>query len=162
MARKRHTPEQIIRKLREAEVELAKGLTTADVVRKLEITEQTYYRWRKEYGGLRLDQAKRLKELEKEKARLKKLVADQALDNSILKEAAEGNFSARREGAEPSYMCANGLASPSVGPVACWGRPARPSVTSPEHVPTSRGWSLGSSSWRASTAAMGTVGSRPC
>ena len=57
MARKRHTPEQIIRKLREAEVELAKGLTTADVVRKLEITEQTYYRWRKEYGGLRLDQA---------------------------------------------------------------------------------------------------------
>jgi len=92
MARKRHTPEQIIRKLREAEVELAKGLTTADVVRKLEITEQTYYRWRKEYGGLRLDQAKRLKDLEKENARLKKLVADQALDNSILKEAATGNF----------------------------------------------------------------------
>jgi transposase-like protein len=92
MARKRHTPEQIIRKLREAEVELANGLTTADVVRKLEITEQTYYRWRKEYGGLRLDQAKRLKELEKENARLKKLVADQALDNSILKEATTGNF----------------------------------------------------------------------
>ena len=92
MARKRHTPEQIIRKLREAEVELSKGLTTADVARKLEITEQTYYRWRKEYGGLRLDQAKRLKELEKENARLKKLVADQALDNSILKEAATGNF----------------------------------------------------------------------
>ena len=92
MARKRHTPEQIIRKLREAEVELAKGLTTADVVRKLEITEQTYYRWRKEYGGLRLDQAKRLKELEKENARLKKLVADQALDNAILKEVSSGNF----------------------------------------------------------------------
>ena len=92
MGRKRFTPEQIIQKLRTAEVELAKGLTTADVVRKLEITEQTYYRWRKEYGGLRLDQAKRLKELEKENARLKKLVADQALDNSILKEAAEGNF----------------------------------------------------------------------
>ncbi len=92
MARKRHTPEQIIRKLREADVELAKGLTRADVVRKLEITEQTYYRWRKEYGGLRLDQAKRLRELEKENARLKKLVADQALENSILKEAATGNF----------------------------------------------------------------------
>ena len=92
MAKNRHTPEQIIRKLREAEVELANVLTTADVIRKLEITEQTYYRWRKEYGGLRLDQAKRLKELEKENARLKKLVADQALDNSILKEAAEGNF----------------------------------------------------------------------
>jgi len=92
MVRKRHTPEPIIRKLREAAVELAKGQTTADVVRKLGITEQTYYRWRKEYGGLRLDQAKRLKALEKENARLKKLVADQALDNSILKEAATGNF----------------------------------------------------------------------
>ena len=79
MARKRHTPEQIIRKLREAEVELAKGLTTADVVLKFEITEQTYYRRRKGYGGLRFDQAKRLKELEKENARQKKLVADQAL-----------------------------------------------------------------------------------
>ena len=92
MSRKRHTPEQIIRKLREAEVELSKGQTTGDVVRKLGITEQTYYRWRKEYGGLRLDQAKRLRELEKENARLKKLVADQALDNAILKEAASGNF----------------------------------------------------------------------
>ncbi len=92
MPRKRHTPEQIIRKLREAEVELAQGQTTVDGVRKLGITEQTYYRWRKAYGGLRLDQAKRLKELEKENARLKKLLAEQALDNSILKEAASGNF----------------------------------------------------------------------
>jgi len=92
MPRKRHTPEQIIRKLREAEVELAKGLTTVDVVRKLGITEQTYYRWRKEYGGLRMDQAKRLKELEKENSRLKKLLAEQSLDNAILKEAASGNF----------------------------------------------------------------------
>ncbi len=92
MGRKHHTPEQIIRKLREAEVELAKGQSTAEVARKLGIAEQTYYRWRREYGGLRLDQAKRLKELEKENARLKKLVADQALDNAILKEAASGNF----------------------------------------------------------------------
>ncbi len=92
MGRKRHTAEQIIRKLREAEVELGKGQTTGDVVRKLGITEQTYYRWRKEYGGLRLDQAKRLKELEKENARLKRVVADQALDNAILKEVASGNF----------------------------------------------------------------------
>jgi putative transposase len=90
--RKRHTPEQIIRKLREAEVELAKGQTTVDVVRKLGITEQTYYRWRKEYGGLRMDQAKRLKELEKENSRLKKLLAEQALDNAILKEVSSGNF----------------------------------------------------------------------
>ncbi len=92
MGRKRHTAEQIIRKLREVEVELGRGLKTPEVCRKLGITEQTYYRWRKEYGGLRLDQAKRLKELEKENTRLKKLVADQALDNAILKEAASGNF----------------------------------------------------------------------
>ncbi len=92
MGRKRHTGEQIIAKLREAEVELAQGQPLAEVVRKLEIAEQTYYRWRKEYGGLRVDQAKRLKELEKENARLKKLVADQDLDHAILKEVASGNF----------------------------------------------------------------------
>ncbi len=92
MGRKRHTAEQIIGKLRTAEIELAKGLGTAEVVRKLGITEQTYYRWRKEYGGLRLDQAKRLRELEKENARLKKLVADQTLDNAILKEVSSGKF----------------------------------------------------------------------
>ncbi len=92
MGRKRHTAEEIIGKLREAEVALAKGQPLALVVRKLGIAEQTYYRWRKEYGGLRVDQAKRLKELEKENGRLKKLVADQALDNAILKEVASGNF----------------------------------------------------------------------
>ena len=92
MGRKRHTAEQIIAKLREAEVALAKGQPLALVVRKLEIAEQTYYRWRKEYGGRRVDQAKRLKELEKENVRLKRLVADQALDNAILKEVASGNF----------------------------------------------------------------------
>ncbi len=92
MGQKRHTPEQIIAKLREAEVELAKGQSAVEVARKLGITEQTYYRWRKEFGGLRIDQAKRLKELEKENARLKKLVADQALDNAILKETASGKF----------------------------------------------------------------------
>ncbi len=92
MGRKRHTAEQIIGKLRTVEIELAKSLGTAEVVRRLGITEQTYYRWRKEYGGLRLDQAKRLKELEKENTRLKKLVADQALDNAILKEVSSGKF----------------------------------------------------------------------
>ena len=92
MSRKRHTPEQIIRKLREVDVELAKDQTTGDVVRKLGITEQTYYRWRKEYGGLKVDQAKRLKDLEKENSRLKRLLADAHLDNAILKDVAEGNF----------------------------------------------------------------------
>ncbi len=92
MARKRHTPEQIISKLRQVEIELGKGRPVRDVVKQIAITEQTYYRWRKEYGGLRLDQARRLKQLERENARLKKLVAEQALDNAILKEAAEGNW----------------------------------------------------------------------
>jgi transposase-like protein len=92
MAKKRHTAEQIIAKLREAEVELAKGQPISKVVRKLGITDQTYYRWRKEYGGLRVDQARRFKEVEKENARLKKLVADLSFDNAILKEAAYPNF----------------------------------------------------------------------
>jgi len=92
MGSKRHTAEQIIHKLRAAEVELAKGSTVQAVVKKLGITEQTYYRWRKEYGGLRTDQAKRLKVLERENARLKKLLAEAHLDNAILREAAEGNF----------------------------------------------------------------------
>ena len=91
MSRKRFTAEQIIPKLREAEVELAKGRPVEQVVKKLGVTVQTYYRWRKEYGGLRMDQAKRLKELEKENARLKKLVAEAELDKAILKEAALGN-----------------------------------------------------------------------
>lgn len=86
MARKRYTIEQIIRHLREAEVELAKGATTVEVCRKLGISEQTYYRWRKEYGGLRTDQARRLRELERENARLKKLLAESMLDNAILKD----------------------------------------------------------------------------
>jgi transposase-like protein len=90
--KRRHTDEQIIHKLREAEVALAQGKTTKDVCKQLEVTEQTYYRWRKEYGGLKVDQAKRLRDLERENSRLKRMVADQALDISILREAASGNF----------------------------------------------------------------------
>ena len=92
MGRKGPRMEKVINKLREAEVELAKGQTVRAVARKLGISEHTYYRWRKEYGGLKLDQAKRLKELEKENSRLKRVVADQALDIAILKEAANPNF----------------------------------------------------------------------
>ena len=90
--RTRYTVEQIIPMLREAEVELARGATVAQVCRKIGVTEPTYYRWRKEYGSLRMDQAKRLKVLEKENARLKRLLADAELDKAILKEAASGNF----------------------------------------------------------------------
>ena len=92
MVKKAFKPEQIIGKLREAEVLLSQGLTVGKASRKLGITEQTYYRWRREYGGMRVEQAKRFKELEKENNRLKKLVADISLDNAILKEAARGNF----------------------------------------------------------------------
>ena len=92
MKKRRFTPEQIIEKLREAEVRLSKGETLGKTCRTLEVSEQTYYRWRKEYGGMRIDQAKRLKEIEKENGRLRKLVADLSLENAILKEANEGNF----------------------------------------------------------------------
>ena len=92
MGRKRFTPEQIIRKLREAEVALSKGQTVAQACRQLEIVEQTYYRWRKEYGGMKVSQAHRLKELRKENAQLKNAVAELTLDKQILKEALEGNY----------------------------------------------------------------------
>ena len=92
MVEKAYTPEQIIGKLREAEILLSQEANIAEASKKIGVTEQTYYRWRKEYGGMRVEQAKRLKDLEKENVRLKKLVADLSLDNSILKEAARGNF----------------------------------------------------------------------
>ena len=92
MGRKIYSPEKIVRKLREAEVLISQGNTIAQASRLLGITEQTYYRWRKQYGGMQVSQAKRLKELENENARLKKLVADLSLDKAILKEAAKGNF----------------------------------------------------------------------
>ena len=91
MVRKGYTPEQIINKLREAEVLLSQGGTIAVITRKIGVSDHTYYRWRKEYGGMRVDQAQRLKELEQENSRLKRLVADLSLDNAILKEAARGN-----------------------------------------------------------------------
>jgi transposase-like protein len=92
MRRKGYTAEQIIRKLREADVLLSKGDTVGQVIRKLGISDVTYYRWRKEYGGMQVEQARKLKELEQENARLKKLVADLSLDNAILKEVSKGNF----------------------------------------------------------------------
>ena len=92
MPQKRYKPEQIIMKLRDAEVELSKGNDIGRVCRKLGFTEQTYYRWRKKYGGMKVEQARRYKELEAENTRLKKLVADLALDKEILKEAASKNF----------------------------------------------------------------------
>ena len=92
MPRKRYSVEQILSKLRESEVLQSKGAKVPETCRQIGVSEQTYYRWRKEYGGLRVNQAKRLKDLEKENARLKKLIAEQALDIEILKEASSGNF----------------------------------------------------------------------
>ena len=92
MGKRKFTVEEIINKLREAEVLQSKGMAQAEVVRQLGVSDVTYYKWRKEYGGLRIDQAKRFKEIEQENARLRKVVADLTIDNSILKEAARGNF----------------------------------------------------------------------
>ena len=92
MPRKKYTAEQIIAILRDAEILIAEGHSIATTSRKLGITEQTYYRWRKEYGGMKVEHAKRLKELEKENSRLKKLLAEAELDKAILREAASGNF----------------------------------------------------------------------
>ena len=92
MPRQRYTKEQIINKLRQAEVLISQGRSIREVAKELTISDHTYYRWRREYGGIRTDQAKRLKMLEKENDRLKKLVADLALSNAILKDAAEGNL----------------------------------------------------------------------
>jgi transposase-like protein len=92
MARKRYAPEEIIGHLRTIEIDVGRGTAVGDACRKLGLTEQTYYRWKREYGGLRVGQAKRLKALEQENGRLKRLVADLSLDNAILKEVASGNF----------------------------------------------------------------------
>ena len=92
MSTKRYKPEQIVNLLRQVEVEIANGKTTPQACRDAQITAQTYYRWRKEYGGLKLDQAKRLKELEKENSRLKRLVAELSLEKQVLREVAQGNF----------------------------------------------------------------------
>jgi len=92
MNRKRFSPEQIVNKLREADVLIAKGQTVSQVCKQIGVTGVTYYRWRKEYGGMKTDQARRLKELERENARLKRLLADAELDKAILREAAHPNF----------------------------------------------------------------------
>jgi putative transposase len=92
MKRRRHTPEQIVRKLREGDRLLNEGTDLAEVLRHLEVSESSWNRWRAQYGGMKADEAKRLKELERENSRLKKLVAEQALDIDMLKELAEGNF----------------------------------------------------------------------
>ena len=122
MPRKRYTPEEVIQHLRTVELDTGKGLAVLDACRKLGITEQTYYRWKKEYGGLRVDQAKRLKALEQENLRLKRIVANQALDLSIVKAVASGHVSARPADGRPWGTRSPCFRSPNAGRV---GRSAK-------------------------------------
>jgi len=118
MPGKRLTPEQIIGVLRQAEVELAQGRRVGEVCRGLGISEASFYRWRSEYGGLKVDQARRMKELERENARLKRAVAELTLAKQILKEAAEGKYQAPSAAGPVSVMCKLRSASPNAGPAA--------------------------------------------
>jgi len=136
MGAKRYSTEQIIVKLRQAEIEMGRGVKVPEVCRKLGISEQTFYRWRKRYGGLDRSEVRRLKALEQENARLKKLLAESLIDNAILKEAASGNFRARlAEGSSWSTPSAS-RASPSAARVGLWASPVRPSATVDRHGPT--------------------------
>ncbi len=158
MGRPRHTPEQIIGKLREAEVALAKGHTVVQVCRSLGITEQTCSRWRQEYGGLQGDQAKRLKDVERENARLKRAVADVTLDTRMLKEAAEGHCSAQRGAVGAWHRSARRWASRSGGRIGCWASPARPNGITDRPLMMRRCSLPTSSAWPANTDAMGLAG----
>src|SRR5919205_2850276 len=113
MARKRHTPDEIVAKLRQVDVLVSQGQTVAEAIRALGVSEVTYYRWRREFGGLKSDQVKRLKDLEAENARLRRAVADLTLDKQILAEAARGSFSAPRAGAPVLSTCGGPCPSPS-------------------------------------------------
>lgn len=125
--RRRHTPEQIVRKLREGEKLLGQGTELPEVLKHLEIIEATWYRWRNQYGGMTADDVKRLKELERENARLKKLVAEQAMDIDMLKEVHRGNWSAPTASAALSRCCGNGSGCLNGVPVWWSASTARPS-----------------------------------
>ena len=121
MARKKHSAEQIVAILRQIEVEVANHKPTGQACREAGITEQTYYRWRKEYGGLKLEQARRRKELEKENARLRRLVTELSLEKQVLKDVAEGIFLALNGGVARSGMHASSIGCRSGMPAGCWG-----------------------------------------
>jgi putative transposase len=128
MPGKRHSPEQILRKLREVEVALARGEAVARAVRQIAVTEQTYYRWRNEYGGLSIDQARKLKKLELENARLERAVADLTLDKLILKEAAEGNFQALHVAESVLTTFGRYWMFMNAEPAGCWDNQEQPGV----------------------------------
>lgn len=121
MARKKHPAEEIVAKLRQVDLLLLQGKSAAEAVRAIGLTEATYYRWRREYGGLKSDQVRRLKELEAENARLRRAVSDLTVEKQILKEAARGNFGAPPAAAPAWTMLSPSLVSPSAWPAGCWG-----------------------------------------
>src|SRR5262249_30741767 len=143
MRSKRYSAEQIVAKLREAEKLQAQGLTIPQACKRLGISQQTFYRWRIRYGALKEDEAQRLKALEQENARLKKIVAEQALDISMLKDLQRGNWGARRAGETLSASWASGGGCRSVGPARSSGSTARRSATSGCRRSTSSSWSPG-------------------
>ena len=130
MKRRRHTPEQIVRKLREADRLLAEGQEVPEVAKQLEVSEATYHRWRAQYGGLKADDVRRLKELEGENARLKRIVADKELQIQALKELGRGTWCARPAGAAPSSTSSRCSGSPSGGRASWSGSSALPNATS--------------------------------
>ena len=148
--RKRHAPEQIIAMLRAIEVAVAQGRRVVETCREHVISEQTYYRWRAEFGGLKPDQAKRLKELERETQRLCKAVADLTQDKPILQEGGAGK---RLSPAPASRRSSSPLASPNAGPAGCLARHARPSVMHPLFRPTRMRSRRPSCGWPVSMAA---------
>ena len=157
MPKKRYTPEEIIQHLRTVELDTGKGLAVLDSCRKLGITEQTYYRWKKEYGGLRVDQAKRLKGLEQENLRLKRIVADQALDLSILKEVAAGHFYARPADAKPWSTPSPCSVCRSAGRVWQSASSGPPIGMCCSRIPIASGCASESSPWPKRTGGMATA-----
>jgi putative transposase len=167
MKRKHHTPEQIIHKLRQADAELAAGQPIAAICQKLGVAEATFHRWRNQYGGMKANDARRLKELERENARLKRLVADQALDQAILKEAlrlvgrsSTSSLLARRGAVRPSTTCRRSWRSRSVGPVESSVSRGLPSGTRRGTRTATDRWCSGCWNWSGRIRATVTAGSR--
>src|SRR5215212_5768997 len=162
MPRKRHKPEEIVAKLRQVDVLVSQGQGVADAVRSIGVTEVTYHRWRQEFGGLKTEQVKRLKELETENARLRRAVADLTLDKLILREAAAGNYRAPRVAAPASSTSEGSFGSPSAAPAPRSASTARRSAR-PRGAGTTRSGSPPTSSRsRAGTAATATARSPSC
>lgn len=145
---KRHTAEEVIAKLRQAEADLAQGLSIAQVGQRLGASEQTLHRWRNQYGGLKADEAKRLKELEAENARLKRRAAELALDKQMLQEAAQQKWRPPTSGGRRSASSRSASASPSGAPAACWGSSARHNGSRRGRPPRGKGgWRRGCWGW---------------